>query len=102
VPTNRWVDPGKLVIVQLHHLLFLSSPIILIDQLESLRQAVVAGIDQTFLDGASGDIFDVGMDGTDDGLPGGIGDINGDGVIGSFDLVGRLHAGGQHRRTGQQ
>jgi hypothetical protein len=87
VPTNRWVDPGKLAMYGFITFFFFSSPIILMEQMESLRQAMVAGIDQSLLDGATGDIFDVGMDGTDDGLPGGIGDINGDGVIGSFDLV---------------
>lgn len=87
VPTNRWVDPGKLFTYGLIAFFFFSSPIVVIDMMEDLRQSLNAGIDQALIDGAAGDIFATNMDGTDPGLPGAIGDVNSDGVIGSFDLV---------------
>lgn len=87
VPTERWVDPSKLFTYGLIAFFFFSSPIIVVDQMESLRRSLNAGIDQALIDGAAGDIFDVGMNGTDIGLPNAIPDVNGDGVIGSFDLV---------------
>lgn len=55
--------------------------------MEDLRTSLNVGIDQALIDGAAGDIFATGMDGTDTGLPGAIPDVNSDGVIGSFDLV---------------
>ncbi|MCP5011174.1 MAG: hypothetical protein GY942_14430, partial [Aestuariibacter sp.] len=87
VPTSRWVDPSKLFTYGLIAFFFFSSPIVAIDMMEDLRQSLNAGIDQTLIDGAAGDIFDTSMDGTDTGLPGAIPDVNSDGVIGSFDLV---------------
>jgi hypothetical protein len=87
VPTNRWVDPSKLFTYGLIAFFFFSSPIVVIDMMEDLRQSLNAGIDQAVIDGAAGDIFDTNMDGTDIGLPGAMPDINSDGVIGSFDLV---------------
>lgn len=87
VPTGRWVDPGKLFTYGLIAFFFFSSPIVVIDMMEDLRQSLNAGIDQALIDGAAGDIFDTSMNGTDTGLPGAIPDVNSDGVIGSFDLV---------------
>lgn len=87
VPTQRWVDPGKLFSYGLIAFFFFSSPIVVIEMMEDLRQSLNAGIDQALIDGAAGDIFAAGMDGTDPGLPGALADVNGDGVIGSFDLV---------------
>lgn len=87
IPTNRWVDPSKLFTYGLIAFFFFSSPIVVIDMMEELRQSLNAGIDQGLIDGASGDIFDTSMDGTDTGLPGAIPDVNSDGVVGSFDLV---------------
>ena len=87
VPTGRWVDPSKLFTYGLIAFFFFSSPIIVIDMMEDLRQSLNAGIDTALIDNAAGDIFDTSMDGTDTGLPGTIPDVNSDGVIGSFDLV---------------
>lgn len=87
VPTNRWVDPSKLFTYGLLAFFFFSSPIVVIDMMEELRQSLNAGIDQALIDGAAGEMFDTGMDGTDTGLPGAMPDVNSDGVIGSFDLV---------------
>lgn len=87
VPTHRWVDPSKLFTYGLIAFFFFSSPIVVIDMMEDLRQSLNAGIDQALIDGAAGDIFDTSMNGTDPGLPGAIPDVNSDGVIGSFDLV---------------
>lgn len=87
VPTGRWVDPGKLFTYGLIAFFFFSSPIVVIDMMEDLRQSLNAGIDQALIDGAAGDIFTASMNGTDLGLPGAIPDVNSDGVIGSFDLV---------------
>lgn len=87
VPTNRWVDPSKLFFYGLIAFFFFSSPIVVIGMMEDVRISLNAGIDQALLDGASGNIFDSGMDGTDAGLPSAIPDVNSDGVIGSFDLA---------------
>ena len=87
VPTSRWVDPGKLFSYGLIAFFFFSSPIVIIDMMEELRQSLNAGIDTALIDGAAGDIFDTSMNGTDVGLPGAIPDVNSDSVIGSFDLV---------------
>lgn len=87
VPTSRWVDPGKLFTYGLVAFIFFSSPIVVIDRMETLRQSLNAGIDQALIDGAAGDIFATGMNGTDSGLPAAIPDVNSDGIIGSFDLV---------------
>jgi hypothetical protein len=87
VPTDRWVDPGKLATYGFIALFFFSSPIVVIDLMEELRGSLNAGIDQALIDGAAGDIFNAGMNGTDPGLPGGVPDVNSDGVIGSFDLA---------------
>jgi hypothetical protein len=87
LPTNRWVDPGKLATYGFLAFFFFSSPIVVIDMMEELRTSLQAGIDQSLLDGAAGDIFDTGLNGTDPGLPAAIPDIDGDGAVGSFDLV---------------
>ncbi|MCC6602875.1 MAG: hypothetical protein IT327_06675 [Anaerolineae bacterium] len=87
VPTSRWVDPSKLFSYGLIAFFFFSSPIVVIDMMEELRQSLNVGIDAALIDGAAGDIFDTSMDGTDVGLPGAIPDVNSDGVVGSFDLV---------------
>ncbi|MCB0008467.1 MAG: hypothetical protein KDE04_18505, partial [Anaerolineales bacterium] len=92
VPTGRWVDPSKLFTYGLIAFFFFSSPIVVIDQMEDLRQSLNAGIDQALIDGAAGDIFDTSMNGTDTGLPGAIPDVNSDGVVGSFDLVAAFMA----------
>ncbi|MGH2536030.1 MAG: hypothetical protein ACRDHL_01400, partial [Candidatus Promineifilaceae bacterium] len=94
LPTGRWVDPGKLFTYGLIAFFFFSSPIVLIDLMEALRQSLNAGIDQALIDGAAGDLFDTSMDGTDTGLPGAIPDVNSDGVVGSFDLVAAFMAAG--------
>ena len=94
VPTGRWVDPSKLFTYGLIAFFFFSSPIVVIDQMEDLRQSLNAGIDQALIDGAAGDIFDTSMNGTDTGLPGAIPDVNSDGVVGSFDLVAAFMAVG--------
>jgi len=100
VPTERWVDPGKLFTYGLIAFFFFSSPIIVVDQMEGLRRSLNAGIDQALIDGAAGDIFDVGMNGTDIGLPAAIPDVNGDGVIGSFDLVAAFMSVGNINELG--
>jgi hypothetical protein len=87
IPTSRWVDPGKLFSYGLIAFFFFSSPIVAVDMMEDLRQSLNAGIDAALIDGATGDIFESGMNGTDPGLPGAIPDVNSDGVVGSFDLV---------------
>ncbi|MBK8989850.1 MAG: hypothetical protein IPM39_27945 [Chloroflexi bacterium] len=87
VPTGRWVDPSKLFTYGLIAFFFFSSPIVVIEMMEDLRQSLNAGIDQALIDGAAGDIFATSMNGTDHGLPGAIPDVNSDSVIGSFDLV---------------
>ena len=87
LPTNRWVDPSKLFSYGLIAFFFFSSPIVVIDVMESLRQTLNAGIDQALLDGAAGEMFVTNMNGTDPGLPAAIPDVNSDGVLGSFDLV---------------
>ena len=87
VPTGRWVDPSKLFTYGLIAFFFFSSPIVVVEMMEDLRTALNNGIDMALIDGATGDIFDTSMDGTDTGLPGAIADVNSDGVIGSFDLV---------------
>ncbi|MCI0398022.1 MAG: hypothetical protein L0322_24260, partial [Chloroflexi bacterium] len=92
VPTQKWVDPGKLLTYGLIAFFFFSSPIVVVDMMEELRQSLNAGIDQALIDGAAGDIFDTTMDGTDIGLPGAIPDVNSDGVVGSFDLVAAFMA----------
>jgi len=87
VATTRWVDPGKLFTYGLIALFFFSSPIVMVDMMEQLRTSLTAGVDQALIDGAAGDIFNAGMNGTDSGLPAAIPDVNSDGVLGSFDLA---------------
>lgn len=87
LPTPRWVDPSRLFSYGLIAFFFFSSPIVVVEMMEELRQSLNAGIDAALIDGATGDIFASDMDGTDSGLPGAIPDVNSDGVIGSFDLV---------------
>jgi len=87
VATGRWVDPSKLFTYGLIALFFFSSPLVAVDMMEQLRTALAAGVDQALIDGASGDIFDTSMSGTDPGLPDAIPDVNGDGVVGSFDMA---------------
>ena len=94
VHTEKWVDPSKLLTYGLLALFFFSSPILIVNQMESLRTSLNAGINQDLLDGASGDIFSAGMNGTDVGLPSAIPDTNSDGVVGSFDLVSAFMAVG--------
>lgn len=92
LPTSRWVDPSKLFTYGLIAFFFFSSPIVVVDMMEDLRQSLNAGIDAALIDGAAGDIFDTTMNGTDPGLPGAIPDVNSDGVVGSFDLVAAFMA----------
>jgi hypothetical protein len=92
VPTGRWVDPSKLFTYGLIAFFFFSSPLIVIDMMEDLRQSLNAGVDQSLIDGAAGDIFDTSMNGTDTGLPAAIPDVDGDGLVGSFDLVAAFMA----------
>lgn len=87
LPTARWVDPSKLFTYGLIAFFFFSSPIVVVNMMEDLRQSLNAGIDTSLIDGATGDIFSTSMNGTDPGLPGAMPDVNSDGVIGSFDLV---------------
>ena len=87
VVTTRWVDPSKLFTYGLIALFFFSSPIVMVDMMEQLRTSLTAGVDQALIDGAAGDIFNAGMNGTDSGLPAAIPDVNSDGVLGSFDLA---------------
>ncbi|MBE2225027.1 MAG: hypothetical protein IAF02_26040, partial [Anaerolineae bacterium] len=92
LPTSRWVDPSKLFSYGLIAFFFFSSPIVVVDMMEDLRQSLNAGIDAALIDGAAGDIFVTTMNGTDPGLPGAIPDVNSDGVVGSFDLVAAFMA----------
>ncbi len=87
VATSRWVDPSRLFTYGLIALFFFSAPLVVVELMEELRSGINAGIDQALVDGASGDIFNSGLDGTDTGLPGAIPDVNGDGVVASFDMV---------------
>ena len=87
VPTNQWVDPSKLFTYGFITFFFFSSPVLIIGMLEDLRQSLQAGIDTALIDGATGDLLNTNMEGTDSGLPVAIPDVNSDGVIGSFDLV---------------
>ena len=87
VATSRWVDPSRLFTYGLIALFFFSAPLVVVELMEELRAGINAGIDQALVDGASGDIFSSGLDGTDTGLPTAIPDVNGDGVVASFDLV---------------
>ncbi|MBP8002593.1 MAG: hypothetical protein KA314_19320 [Chloroflexi bacterium] len=90
LPTQRWVDPVKLVTYSFMAFLFFSAPVWVIDQLEELRTAVNGGIDQALLASASGDIFTDNLNGSDTG----IGVVNdglfppGEPGVGSFDLAG--------------
>ncbi len=92
LPTDRWVDPSKLFTYGLIAFFFFASPIMVIELMEELRLSLFAGIDQALIDGAAGDIFTTDMNGTDLGLPPAIGDVNSDGVVGSFDLVAAFMA----------
>src|SRR5690606_19669703 len=87
VATSRWVDPSRLFTYGLIALFFFSAPLVVVELMEELRAGINAGIDQALVDGASGDIFNSGLDGTDTGLPAAIPDVNGDGVVASFDMV---------------
>src|SRR5690606_26108231 len=87
VATSRWVDPSRLFSYGLIALFFFSAPLVVVELMEELRAGINAGIDQALVDGASGDIFSSGLDGTDTGLPAAIPDVNGDGVVASFDMV---------------
>ncbi len=90
LPTQRWVDPVKLVTYSFMAFLFFSAPVWVIDQLEELRTAVNGGIDQALLASATGDIFTDNLNGSDTG----IGVVNdglfppGEPGVGSFDLAG--------------
>ena len=90
LPTQRWVDPVKLVTYSFMAFLFFSAPGWVIDQLEELRTAVNGGIDQALLASATGDIFNDNLNGSDTG----IGPVNdglfppGEPGVGSFDLAG--------------
>ncbi|MEI2609558.1 MAG: hypothetical protein V9G20_13095 [Candidatus Promineifilaceae bacterium] len=90
LPTQRWVDPVKLVTYSFMAFLFFASPVWVIEQLEALRTAVNGGIDQALLASATGDIFNDNLNGSDTG----IGVVNdglfppGEPGVGSFDLAG--------------
>lgn len=90
LPTQRWVDPVRLVTYSFMAFLFFSAPVWVIDQLEELRTAVNGGIDQALLASATGDIFNDNLNGSDTG----IGVVNdglfppGEPGVGSFDLAG--------------
>ena len=90
LPTQRWVDPARLVTYSFMAFLFFSAPVWVIDQLEELRTAVNGGIDQALLASATGDIFNDNLNGSDTG----IGPVNdglfppGEPGVGSFDLAG--------------
>ncbi len=93
LPTQKWVDPSKLLLYGLLTGLFFVAPASYIDSLEGLRTAVVSAIDFTIVDDGVADIFDVPTIGTGSGyddvpMPAAIPDLNADGAIATFDFVG--------------
>jgi hypothetical protein len=94
VPTNRWVDPAKLLTYGFLAFFFFSAPVVAIEMMEDVRVALNSGFDGAILTEATGDLFTSEMDGTDTGLPGALPDVNSDGVLTSFDLVSAFMAVG--------
>ncbi len=88
-PTKRVVDPQKLLLYGFMTFFFFSTPVMVIEMVEGLRQAATAGVQASALADAEGELFGTAFDGTDTGLPAAMPDVYpaGDGVIGSFDLV---------------
>ncbi len=88
-PTKRVVDPQKLLLYGFMTFFFFSTPVMVIEMVEGLRQAATAGVQGSALADAEGELFGTAFDGTDTGLPAAMPDVYpaGDGVIGSFDLV---------------
>lgn len=89
LPTKRVVDPQKLLVYGFMTFFCFATPTLAIDLVEGLRQSATAGVQQSLIDDAAGDLFSDDLDGTDLGLPEAIPDVYpaGDGVVGSFDLV---------------
>ncbi|MBK8989723.1 MAG: hypothetical protein IPM39_27305 [Chloroflexi bacterium] len=88
-PTKRVVDPQKLLLYGFMTFFFFSTPVMVIEMMEGLRQAATAGVQASALAEAEGELFGTEFGGTDTGLPAALPDVYpaGDGVIGSFDLV---------------
>lgn len=87
VATSKWVEPSRLLTYGLATLIFFSTPVLVIDTLESVRTSMTQGIEATILDDAIADMFNIDTGGGDDPLPNTIPDINSDGIIGTFDLA---------------
>ncbi|MBX3061061.1 MAG: hypothetical protein KF770_31770 [Anaerolineae bacterium] len=87
VATSKWVDPSRLLTYGLATLVFFSTPVLVIDLLESVRTSMTQGIEATLLDETIADMFNIETGGDDEPLPDVIPDVNGDGHIGTFDLV---------------
>ena len=88
-PTKRFVDPQKLVLYGFMTFFFFSTPVLVIEALEGVRQAATAGVQAGALADAQGELFGTEFGGSDAGLPAAIPDVYppGDGVIGAFDLA---------------
>lgn len=89
VATRKWVEPSKLITTGFLVLFFFGSPIVVIDILEDIRLTFADAVQDSVIDGATGDILDTGVSGTDDILPVAIPDLfpEADGITGSFDLI---------------
>lgn len=87
VATSKWVEPSRLLTYGLATLIFFSTPVLVIDILESVRTSMTQGMEATILDDAIADMFNIDTGGGDDPLPDAIPDVNSDGLIGAFDLA---------------
>lgn len=89
VATRKWVEPSKLITTGFLVLFFFGSPIVVIDILEDIRLELANAVQDSVIDGATGEILDTNLSGTDDILPAAIPDVfpEADGITGSFDLV---------------
>lgn len=87
VATSKWVEPSRLLTYGLATLVFFSTPVLVIDALESVRTSLTQGIEATILDDAIADMFNIDTGSGDDPLPDTIPDVNSDGIIGTFDLA---------------
>lgn len=95
LPTRKWVDPSRLVLYGLLTALFFAAPATYIETLEGMRSSFVNAIDATIIDDGIADLFtppDTGTgSGYDDvGMPAALPDLNADGAVATFDLVGYL------------
>lgn len=87
VATSKWVEPSRLLTYGLATLVFFSTPVLVIDALESVRTSLTQGMEATILDDAIADMFNIDTGSGDDPLPDSIPDVNSDGIIGTFDLA---------------